>query len=46
MDIGAPIRRFVAVPEDEPITAPEPAVKPLPQRRAAPVRREREKEPA
>ena len=45
MDIGAPIRRGVMVPEDEPITAPEP-VTPMPQRRAAPVRREREKEPA
>ena len=43
MDIGKPIRRFVAVPEDEPITAPEPAAKPVPE----PVRRrEREKEPA
>ena len=45
MDIGKPIRRFVAVPEDEPITAPEPVVKPVPE--APPVRRrEREKEPA
>jgi hypothetical protein len=46
MDLGEPIRRGTMVPEDEPIRAPEPATKPVPRREIAPVRREREKEPA
>jgi hypothetical protein len=42
MDIGKPIRRFVAVPEDEPIVAPEPAQKPVPERTPAVPFREKE----
>ncbi len=45
MEIGEPIRRGTMVPEDEPIKAPEP-VTPKPKRERAPVRREREREPA
>ena len=45
MDIGRPIRKFTAVPLDEPVRAPEPVQPPLPERRRehAPERREREK---
>ncbi len=46
MNIGEPLRRGVAVPEDEPISAPEPAAKPVPRRRTAPAPVRREKEPA
>lgn len=50
MEIGKPIKRYTVVPLQEPVRAPEPAHKPVPERRErvpdkAPVR-EKEKEPA